>query len=414
VFRCRPMNATLKLDPDAVRRRATSIVGCIELPYSSSTTDNKTVCCFLVGAPTSNPLQDCQVQNLARLTIYCDTGTIATARVLLGSVRHTFRRSVTSLDVVERCLRYPAESTAIDWQLVEREDEPGAITERLSVRKNLELVEVGTAILRAERDKLAQHARTLEHLTRKQKRSESQGEASPAKALAELSAAGMEFQFSLAAGPMKHVDQCLSDINQMGKLVRGVATNGIGTVFLYGNGGVAYTPSIPRALYHRLSQLRTSKLHASRPSYVALGTKDRYFVSFHDGTYSFKGPKGIERALSKSQASLPPLSIAFGPQFDAFFLVFSDGSCHQQGRGIPSGLQEHLAAHRPNISGCSDLACVNLGPSGEWFVRFKDGRFGFGGLSREMDEAIQELLDDDHSLNFVDFGENGSYFVSYD
>jgi hypothetical protein len=407
-------NATLiKLDPDAVRRRATSILGCIELPYSSSTTENKTVCCFLVGTcSTSNPLLDLQVQNLARLTIFCDTGTIATSRVVAGSVRHTFRRSVTSLDVVERCLRYPAESTAIDWQLVEREDESSANTGRLSVRKNLELVEVGTAILRAEREKLLQHARTLEHLTSKHKRSEAQGEASPAKALAELSDAGMEFQFSLAAGPMKHVDQCLNDINQMGKLVRGVATNGIGTVFLYGNGGVAYTPNIPRALYHRLSQLRTSKLHASRPSYVALGTKDRYFVSFHDGTYSFKGPKGIERALSKCQATFS--SVAFGAQFDSFFLVFSDGSCHQQGRGIPSGLQEYLAAHRTDISGCSDLACVNLGPSGEWFVRFKDCRFGFGGLSREMDDAIQELLDDHHSLNFIDFGENGSYFVSYD
>jgi hypothetical protein len=212
---------------------------------------------------------------------------------------------------------------------------------------------------------------------------------------------------------MKHVDQCLNDINQMGKLVRGVATNGIGTVFLYGNGGVAYTPNIPRALYHRLSQLRTSKLHSSRPSYVSLGTKDRFYVSFHDGTYSCKGPKGLERVLSKSQINLPPLSVAFGSHFDGFFVVFSDGSHHQQGRGIPADLEQHLEKHA-STSERSDLACVNLGPSGEWFVRFQDGHFGFGGVSREMDEAIQELLQDGHCLNFLDFGENGSYFVSYD
>lgn len=37
---------------------------------------------------------------------------------------------------------------------------------------------------------------------------------------------GMEFQFSLPAAAMKHVEQCLKDISRMGKLVKGVATNG--------------------------------------------------------------------------------------------------------------------------------------------------------------------------------------------
>ena len=221
------------------------------------------------------------------------------------------------------------------------------------------------------------------------------------------SATGMEFQFSLAAGPMKHVDQCLNDIRQMNKWVRGVATNGIGTVFLYGNGGVAYTPNIPRALYHRLSQLRHSKVHANRPCYVSLGTRERYFVAFHDGSFSYKGPKGLDKELRK--LTTPPTTVAFGSSYDTYVIVFADGTHKCGGKHAPSELQEHL---RNNATSWS---CVTLGPEGEWFVRSQhDGRVGWGGVSEELDQAIRELLAADHSLNFLDFGENGSYFISYD
>lgn len=388
---------SFRLDSEAVRRRASSIAGCIELPHPPLTPH---VCTFLVGCHGENgasakyPLIERKVQDLARITIYCDTGTVTTGRVLSGCIRHTFRKNVTSLDVVERCLRHPTELPAIDWHLVGQEEEE----QTMLVSKNLELVDVGMAILRGEREKLVQHAHALESVNVSKKVAD----------VATAAATGMEFQFSLAAGPMKHVDQCLNDINQMGKLVRGVATNGVGTVFLYGNGGVAYTPNIPRALYHRLSQLRTSKLHASRPSYVSLGTKDRYFVAFHDGTFSCKGPKGLDRELKK--LTKPPLSVAFGSSYDAFFIVYYDGSYKYQGRGIPRDLEEKLLARKER----PELACVNMGPSGEWFLRSQCGRVGWGGVSEEMDEAIQALLDDGNFLKFLDFGENGSYFVSYD
>jgi hypothetical protein len=55
-----------------------------------------------------------------------------------------------------------------------------------------------------------------------------------------------------------------------------------------------------------------------------------------------------------------------------------------------------------------------LGPSGEWFLRARNGRLWWGGTSEEMDNSIQELLDAGHYLNFLDFGEEGSYFISYD
>jgi len=411
----------LKLNPDAVRRRASSITGCRELLPTSSVIDGSnnasaaatttsSICTFLVGCDNN---QD--NNNLARVTVYCDTGTIATARLAKSScqVRHVFQRNVTSLDAVERCLRQPAELTAIDWKLVDDDHRP-AMTD---CRKNLELSTIGMAILRGEREKLVQH---LECLTSEDDALETPNNANTTPAPSSLSEtndssrrinhtnSGMEFQFSLPAGPMKHVDQCLSDISKMNKLVRGVSTNGVGTVFLYGNGGVAYTPNIPRALYHRLSQLRHSKVHANRPAYVSLGTRERYFVAFHDGSFSYKGPKGLDRELRK--LSTTPSSVAFGSSYDTFWIVYNDGTWKYSGKSVPIGLEEQLAREGTGAK----LSCVNLGPEGEWFLRSREGHVAWGGVSDDLDAAIHELLDHDHVLNFLDFGDGGSYFVSYD
>ena len=38
----------------------------------------------------------------------------------------------------------------------------------------------------------------------------------------------------------------------------------------------------------------------------------------------------------------------------------------------------------------------------------------WGGIHSELDAAIQDLLDAGHYLHFLDFGDDGSYFVSYD
>jgi len=481
----------LKLNPEAVRRRASSIPGCEELPVSvnnNPSSKNGAACSslvFLVGCLETDPNRSfSDGENLARVTVYCDTGTIATARVMqpLHQVRHTFRYSVSSLDVVERCLRQPAEMPCIDWKLVGLLDQPSsrsndhgntirtassqpAARPYQDVSKNLELLEVGSAILKGEREKLVQHLASLEETliplrnslpphqlqpsmtttatstpNTPERREEQTFEAEGAIAVVSTSATntsiattntstlhlgnshsststinttsttGMEFQFSLAAGPMKHVDQCLSDIRRMNKLVRGVSTNGVGTVFLYGNGGVAYTPNIPRALYHRLSQLRHSKVHANRPAYVSLGTRERYFVAFHDGSFSYKGPKGLDRELRK--LTVTPASVAFGSSYDTFLIVYHDGTWKYGGKNLPADLEEQLQRQQPP----QRLACVNLGPNGEWFLRAAggDGRVCWGGVSPELDAAIQELLAADHFVNFLDFGEHGSYFVSYD
>lgn len=423
-----------KLSLEAVGQRAASVEGCKQVPTSSSN-----FAIFLVGVS-----DQCEADRLARITVFADTGTVVSSRVdAWGQVRHVFRRHVSSLDEVERLLRQPPQMTAIDHTLVglvDDDDDDGddnAANENgppgngnrstPSLSSELELCEVGLVILEGEKAKLEQHLTSLQqqqsqpqthHQLQQQQQlpvspqspqhsqtSSSVNPQTPAAAVV-WKDIGMEFQFSLSAASMKHVDQCMHDITSMNKLIRGVATNGRGTVFLYGNGGVAYTPNIPRPLHQKLSQLRSNSRMSSRPSYVALGSKDRYFVAFHDGTFSCKGPKSLDRELKK--LAQPPLSVAFGPTWDAWFVVVHDGSWKFQGR-IPQELSDKLASRNDR----GDLVLVTLGPSGEWFLKAKNGRMWWGGLTDAADAAILQLLRE-HELCMIDFGDDGSYFVSYD
>jgi hypothetical protein len=528
------------------------------------------------GGPSSS--STAAAVELARVTIFLDTGTVCTSRVAPfdSKVRHVFRRNVTTLDAIERLLKYPPSLTPIDHTIVglnddenddndddnESEDEDDddvendenqhdvvMVKDPLRVlRAELELADVGVAILDGEKAKLEHHLQSLveqqqqppakplqsqwpqpnpippfgaatltppkstatpttavqvaaaaavgtsavkakavppSSMIAQQKDPSSAlvGGASPSGPVAAVATPapanapkqppppattlgwnpqprvpaqppaqqlqpsspaasiasssnvavitkdiGMEFQFSLSASSMKHVDQCMSDITGMNKLIRGVATSGRGTVFLYGNGGVAYTPNIPRSLHHKLSQLRSNTKMSSRPSYVSLGSKDRFYCAFHDGTYCLKGPKSLEKELKRcfaasvsAVASVPsmlqphvpplsqmPVSVAFGSTWESWFVVFPDGSWKFQGK-IPADLSHKLASRKDR----GDLVRVTLGPSGEWFVKARNGRMWWGGLTDAADASIQRLLKD-HELCFLDFGEDGSYFVSYD
>ena len=399
------------MNPSAIRERAKSVPGCKEI-----VTQGEYLISFMVGMDKPG-----KIESLARVNVFVDSGTIGTCRVMGGKVRQTFRRNVSSLDVVERLLRNPEKPLAIDEGLVGLHDgEPkGDEDSPRSLKKDLELADVGLCILQGEREKLQKHLESLaqysppevaKSIAEYSDDDDEEEEDDNADSSSESSLSGMEFRFSLPADVMAQVDQCLKDITKMDKLVKGVATNGKGTVFLYGNGGVAYTPSIPRALYHKLRQLRNSSFSA-RPSYISLGTRDRYFVSFNDGTADWKGPKALDKCLKKCVSTAQqPRSVSFGSTYDTFFVVFKDGSWQYQGRGIPESLEEKLAARDDR----ADLTCVNLGPSGEWFLKAKNGRMWWSGITEELDRVIADILNGGNYLHFLDFGENGSYFVSYD
>jgi hypothetical protein len=330
------------LNPIAVRERSKSVLGCREVypggPYVIS---------FVVG------LNQNSADDLARVNIFFNTGTVSTARVLGGKLRQTFRRNVTSLDVIEQLLKHPEKLIEIDDSLVGFHDisKAGAcpISPR-SIQKELELAHVGQCILQGEKEKLEKH---LENIAEMKPRPQSEAilkgpfadnhnKDDDNSGSSNSAQDDMEYQFSLPTAVMDQVDQCLRDIRKLKKIIKGVATNGKGTVFLYGNGGVAYTPSIPKAMYQKLRQLRESSFRA-RPKYIALGTRDRYFVSFNDGSADWKGPKVLDKLLKKcTQEKKMPRSVSFGSSYDTFFVVFHDGSWKYQGRGIPQSLEEKL------------------------------------------------------------------------
>jgi len=462
-----------KLDPVAVRRRAKDIPGVELLP---SHTEH--VVSFLAGldehlppppppphnsnnnssssSSSNNKHQnnyhssETAANNLARINVFVDTGTVSTCRVLQGIPRESFRRNVSSLDVVERLLRHPPNLIQINDSLVGTTDSSTTIlaaskpqrkqqqqqsststtdyapVPTKSLQEYIELAEVGLCILNGEKEKLEHHLLFLEDEAQQQQRAsdyplakndydhdENNNNSSSG------GDEGMEFQFSLPASAMKHVEQCLQDISRMDKLVRGVATNGRGTIFLYGNGGVAYTPNIPKHLYQKLKVMRNSPI-SSRPSYVSLGTRDRYFVAFNDQTIDWKGPKALDKILKslptrqQQNQVVAPRSVAFGATYDTFFVVFGDGSWKAHGKSVPRALLDKLEERRLKAStsisghkiarGGNDLVCVNLGPSGEWFLRVENGRMWFGGISEDLDVVTHDILQAGSFLHFIDFG----------
>jgi hypothetical protein len=603
------------LNPTAVRERSKSIPGCKEIGVADNTT-----LIFLVVAPKSS---DGKQNQPARITIFCDSGTIGTAKLLDGTVRQTFRRNVNSLDVVERLLTFPEGPVEINEHLIGIQDEENNTNENkdpsiikiINYQKEVELADVGLCILEGEREKLTKHLRQLDEMKeeeeeqqqqqlsknhKKQQQQQQQAPSSvasgrlqsqlleqalnksstgsPNKSVSDnnnsnsnsnsnsnrtgrrrnkllnlssrqkrnnnnasdhnsnsksatsavvisktndprttittiptgtpptkkksnksknnsnttnkleenvLSAyasalitiakpnndgidedndddnastsslsstgshhqkqkpssggdvnevAAYEFHFKLPADVMKQVDQCLRDIAKMNKVVKGVSTNGRGTVFLYGNGGVAYTPSIPKALYHKLRKLRSSS-YSSRPCFVALGTRDRYYVAFNDGTADWKGSNVLDKMLKKillknnsnnsenekkkntdasktnnsALSSMLPRSVGFGSTYDTFFIIFHDGSWQYQGRGIPKSLEDKLVERKNR----ADLLYCNLGPNGEWFLKAENGKMWWSGITHELDLVLKKIMSTGY-LHNMDFGENGSYFISYD
>lgn len=320
----------------------------------------------------------------ALVTVYCDTGTIGITRFDGRDVRSVFRRKVNSTETVIRILEQPPHLTVIERNAIANEEDEN------DPKHELDLADLGLTILNAEKERLLKHLRALDEAT--------EGKA------AKESVLGEEFQFGLPEDVLKHVDECLFEIQNMNKRVKCLAINGKAAVFLYGSGGLAFTPNLPRQLHQKLVQLRAGN-QLQRPAYISLGHKDRFFIRFNDGTYALKGPKSLEKAIRAQEE--PPISVAFGSNYDAVACINKDGTFFHSGKQIPKGLLQ-------KVEGRDDLLSVSLGPAGEWSLRTTSGRIWWGNISDELDEELADLLRDGRSPRFTDFGEGDSFFISYD
>ena len=127
----------------------------------------------------------------------------------------------------------------------------------------------------------------------------------------------------------------------------------------------------------------------------------------------------MDRELKKLKKA--PLSVSFGSTYDTFCIVFADGSWKSGGRAFPPDLYDKLGRSSGSAVAAAgaegnrkDVHTINLGPEGEWFLKLQTGDMWWGCIHSELSESIQDLLDAGHYLHFLDFGDDGSYFVSYD
>jgi hypothetical protein len=198
-----------------------------------------------------------------------------------------------------------------------------------------------------------------------------------------------------------HVSECFDEE------VVSIATTGDATIMLYEDGASSWTAGLTDNLYNKLKGRQDT---LPSPTYVAMGSGGRYYIEFADGKSEWVGPKAICKYLQNPEAfgvhSRDGVrSVAFGADFDTYFIVYNGGYWNHGG-GIPTGLVDLLERREC----AADLDHVSLGPGGEWYLAATNGRAWWGGVPDDFGEFIKDVK---NSIEFVDFGEGGSYIIRY-
>mmetsp|Transcript_19859 Transcript_19859/g.25575 ORF Transcript_19859/g.25575 Transcript_19859/m.25575 type:complete len:408 (+) Transcript_19859:60-1283(+) len=173
-------------------------------------------------------------------------------------------------------------------------------------------------------------------------------------------------------------------------------------ICLYNQGSWSYSSEIPDGLYNLL---HTRALSHPTPTYVALGSMNRYYVKFANGKSQWEGgPQEMTDLLQNTKRIVK--SVAFGQDNEDYFVVFVDGWF--QYNGCPQDLHDKIEARRSS----SDIDKVTLGPNGEWSLWAKNGRMWWGNFSDALWTAI-DSLPDNRIITDVLFGDADAYFVRY-
>eukprot|EP00986_Skeletonema_menzelii_P016483 scaffold14775_cov251-Skeletonema_menzelii.AAC.1 len=196
-----------------------------------------------------------------------------------------------------------------------------------------------------------------------------------------------------------------------------IPTNGDGCIVLRQNGAFNVVGYIPKVLEEQLF-----KDDAPFPKYISLGSNDRYFVKFDDDLYCVHGPASLTRALNVKMAkkkkfngengaknSVSIASVAFGKDFNAFFVVFTDGSWECDGE-----LHDELDTLLTDRGNRADLVWVSLGPDNQFCLKAKNGRIWWGGVSEEIGDLLFDITDGNKSeVDSISFGVDESFFLTY-
>jgi hypothetical protein len=189
-----------------------------------------------------------------------------------------------------------------------------------------------------------------------------------------------------------------------------LCTNGIMMLHDTGSSGydvVSHAGHIPEQLLHTL---RGRQKTLPSPIYISMGSSERYFVRFADRSYKWYRVEDsfyeVAKGNTKHEVHGGIASVAFGDD-DSWFVVFNDGFWECAGY-IPQGLLEII----DNQGGKqADLACVTLGPTGQWYVRTKQDRAWWGGISDGNSNTIHPHKD---RITHIVFGDNDNLFLRYE
>eukprot|EP00966_Prymnesium_polylepis_P210806 4881558-Prymnesium_polylepis.1 len=169
----------------------------------------------------------------------------------------------------------------------------------------------------------------------------------------------------------------------------------------YETGGWSWNGTPTKQVYNKLNGRQR---HLPAPTYVSLSGDSRYYIEFADGKSAWVGPDSMDDKIDAESRNIR--TVAFGQDWDTWFIVFDDGYWGWQG-DIPNGLQEQLARRDRR----SDLTFVSLGSNGEWFMSAQNGRAWWGGLSDEQQDVVRSVKD---RLTSMVFGGDRNIHIRYE
>jgi hypothetical protein len=202
-------------------------------------------------------------------------------------------------------------------------------------------------------------------------------------------ARGTELNFSLFNA--EDVSKCLN------RNVTSIACARKATIMLYEHGGWSWTSGLTKNLHNKLNG---HQQFLPSPVFVAMGLQDWYYIQFQDGMAQYVGCDDLTSAIEGESVK----TVAFGEAWDSYFVVFANGSWSYQ--NIPTGLQDVLKKRNYR----KDLVCVALGPAGEYFLKARNGRAWWGGLTEENLDMARQHGD---RIQFMDFGDDDAFLYRY-